>query len=113
MNSRSHDPSDVIWATADDDEALHRYRELATLIDGGIFQLDLSSQFEVIKLSDVYVETCDNLRVSLTATDAKITCEQLSRVEGDASQLRQLFQNLRDNACWTEIVRLPLDGEPS
>jgi len=38
------------------------------------------------------------LQVKLAESDADLTVEGLPRVEGDANQLRQLFQNLLDNA---------------
>ncbi|RDI70165.1 PAS domain-containing sensor histidine kinase [Halopelagius longus] len=54
--------------------------------------------FEVVDLDDVLAEVCDDLQVMIQESNAEITAEDLPRVEGDRGQLRQVFQNLLDNA---------------
>jgi PAS domain S-box-containing protein len=54
--------------------------------------------FEPVDLEDVLDDVLDDLQVKVEESDAEITAEDLPCVEGDASQLRQLFQNLLDNA---------------
>ncbi|ELZ17849.1 PAS/PAC sensor signal transduction histidine kinase [Haloterrigena salina JCM 13891] len=54
--------------------------------------------FEPVDLNDVLMDVQTDLQRKIEETDAEITVTDLPRVEGDASQLRQLFQNLLDNA---------------
>ncbi|WP_247729087.1 PAS domain S-box protein [Halovivax limisalsi] len=54
--------------------------------------------FEPVDLQATLDDVLDDLRLQIEESDAEITSESLPRVEGDASQLRQLFQNLLDNA---------------
>lgn len=54
--------------------------------------------FETVSLDDVLTEVCDDLQVMIQESNAEITTEDLPRVEGDHGQLRQVFQNLLDNA---------------
>ena len=54
--------------------------------------------FEPVDLDDVLAAVRRDLQVKIEESDADITAEALPRVEGDASQLRQVFQNLLDNA---------------
>ncbi|PSQ21407.1 hypothetical protein BRD04_06405 [Halobacteriales archaeon QS_9_67_17] len=53
---------------------------------------------EPVELDDVLADVRDTLRMRIEETDAEITADPLPCVEGDAGQLRQLFQNLLDNA---------------
>ena len=53
---------------------------------------------ETIDLDAVFEDVSQDLRVKIGEHDAEITAEGLPRVMGDAGQLRQLFQNLLDNA---------------
>ncbi|WP_455449945.1 ATP-binding protein [Natrinema thermotolerans] len=53
---------------------------------------------EPVDLNAVLDDVLADLQLQLEETDADITAASLPRVEGDASQLRQLFQNLLDNA---------------
>ncbi|MFC6824864.1 PAS domain-containing sensor histidine kinase [Halopelagius fulvigenes] len=54
--------------------------------------------FESVELERVLADVRDDLQVRIEETDAEITAEELPRVEGDRGQLRQVFQNLLDNA---------------
>ncbi|WP_459881169.1 PAS domain-containing sensor histidine kinase [Halorubrum gandharaense] len=49
-------------------------------------------------LDTVLEDVLDDLRMQIDATDAEVAVDPLPVVEGDASQLRQVFQNLLDNA---------------
>lgn len=53
---------------------------------------------EPVDLEAVVDEACADLQVSIEERDAEITRDELPRVQGDPSQLRQLFQNLLSNA---------------
>ncbi|QSW99161.1 PAS domain S-box protein [Haloterrigena alkaliphila] len=54
--------------------------------------------FEPVDLDAVLEDVRTDLQVMIDDHDATITAEPLPRVEGDSDQLRQLFQNLLDNA---------------
>ncbi|WP_254523478.1 PAS domain-containing sensor histidine kinase [Natrinema caseinilyticum] len=54
--------------------------------------------FEPVDLNTVLEDVRADLQFQTEETDAEITTEDLPRVDGDASQLRQLLQNLLDNA---------------
>ncbi|WP_247729637.1 PAS domain S-box protein [Halovivax limisalsi] len=54
--------------------------------------------FEPIDLNDVLEDVRRDLEVRIAESDAEISAERLPRVRGDASQLRQVFQNLLENA---------------
>ncbi|WP_232703564.1 PAS domain-containing protein [Halobacterium wangiae] len=54
--------------------------------------------FEPVDLDTIVADICEDLGVKIEERDADITIEDLPTVAGDASQLRQVFQNLLDNA---------------
>jgi two-component system, chemotaxis family, sensor kinase Cph1 len=54
--------------------------------------------FEPVDLDAVLEDALTDLGIRIEETDAEITAEELPRVTGDRSQLRQLFQNLISNA---------------
>ncbi|ELZ15136.1 multi-sensor signal transduction histidine kinase [Haloterrigena salina JCM 13891] len=54
--------------------------------------------FEPMDLNAVVDDVLEDLQFRIEETDAELTVEDLPRVEGDASQLRQVFQNLLSNA---------------
>ena len=54
--------------------------------------------FEPVDLDDTLEEVRTDLERRIDETDAEITADPLPRVDGDASQLYQVFQNLLDNA---------------
>ncbi|MHC3438410.1 PAS domain S-box protein [Natrialbaceae archaeon A-gly3] len=53
---------------------------------------------EPVDLENVLEDVLTDLELRIAESNAEITAESLPRVEGDASQLRQVFQNLLDNA---------------
>ena len=54
--------------------------------------------FEPVELDAVLEDVREDLQMRIEETDADITTDELPRIDGDASQLRQLFQNLLQNA---------------
>ena len=53
---------------------------------------------EPVELDAVLDDVCEDLQMRIEESDASIDTEPLPRVDGDADQLRQVFQNLLDNA---------------
>jgi signal transduction histidine kinase len=51
-----------------------------------------------VELDAALEDVLANLQLQLEETDATVTTESLPRVEGDGNQLRQVFQNLLENA---------------
>jgi two-component system, chemotaxis family, sensor kinase Cph1 len=71
------------------------------MIDGLLEYSRVETQGETLEpvdLDEIYAEACQNLELQIDETDAVINSEELPRVEGDASQLQQVFQNLISNA---------------
>jgi signal transduction histidine kinase len=71
------------------------------MIDGLLEYSRIESRgdpLQPVELDDVLADACDNLRVMVEESDVEIHADELPRVEGDEKQLRQLFQNLIDNA---------------
>ncbi|AGB36004.1 sensor histidine kinase [Natronococcus occultus] len=64
--------------------------------------------FEPVDLEAVLEDVVDDLQFRLEETDASISIGSLPRVEGDDDQLRQVFQNLLENA-----VEYSGDGPPT
>ena len=54
--------------------------------------------FEPVDLNDVVADVRQNLQVKIEESNAEVTVADLPRVDGDAGQLRQFFQNLVENA---------------
>ncbi|WP_306056259.1 sensor histidine kinase [Natronococcus wangiae] len=54
--------------------------------------------FEPVDLDPLLEEIRTDLQVAIEETDGELTVESLPTVSGDRSQLRQLFQNLLENA---------------
>ncbi len=70
--------------------------------------------FEPVDLNAILADVLTDLQVMIDGTDAEITTESLPTVEGDASQLRQLFQNLVSNAieyCGDDPPRVHVSAE--
>ena len=79
-------------------DGAERMREM---IDGLLEYSRVESQgdpFERVDLDAVLEETLEDLQLSIEEHDATITADSLPTVAGDDSQLRQVFQNLVDNA---------------
>ncbi|RKD89144.1 PAS domain S-box protein [Halopiger aswanensis] len=71
---------------------------------------------EPVELDAVLADVRDDLQVKIREHDAEITAESLPRVEGDSDQLRQVFQNLLDNAVeysGDEPPRVRIEAERS
>jgi PAS domain S-box-containing protein len=74
---------------------------MAAMIDGLLEYSRVESQGDPLKpvdLADVLADVREDLTVRIEERDAEITAEPLPVVAGDASQLRQVFQNLLTNA---------------
>jgi len=63
--------------------------------------------FEPVDLNRVLEDVREDLQVRVEQSDAEITVADLPRVEGDTGQLRQVVQNLLDNA-----IKYSGDGPP-
>ncbi|TYL38855.1 diguanylate cyclase [Natronococcus pandeyae] len=75
-----------------------RMREM---IDGLLTYSRIETQgqpLESVALNDVVDDVRTDLQLQFEESNAALTVADLPRVEGDPSQLRQLFQNLFDNA---------------
>ncbi|WP_232702638.1 PAS domain-containing sensor histidine kinase [Halobacterium wangiae] len=74
---------------------------MRTMIEGLLEYSRVETQgdpFERVALDSVFADVLDDLQVRIEEADAEIVHEPLPVVDGDAGQLRQLFQNLLDNA---------------
>jgi PAS domain S-box-containing protein len=54
--------------------------------------------FEPIELESVLEDVTEDLQLQIEETGAEVTTDELPRVKGDTSQVRQVFQNLLSNA---------------
>ncbi|MCU4926750.1 ATP-binding protein [Halobacteria archaeon AArc-dxtr1] len=83
---------------------------MRTMIDGLLQYSRVETQghqLEPIELNDVVEDVYNDLQVKIEDSDAQITTDSLPRVKGDPDQLRQVFQNLVDNA-----IEYSGDGRP-
>ena len=74
---------------------------MTEMIDGLLEYSRVETQgnpFEPVDLNQVVKDVRKNLEMRFAETEATVEVEQLPRVEGDPSQLQQLFQNLLSNA---------------
>ncbi|QSW99840.1 PAS domain-containing sensor histidine kinase [Haloterrigena alkaliphila] len=74
---------------------------MKAMIDGLLAYSRVDSRgepLEPVELDDVLADVLADLQFTIEEHDADIAREPLPRVEGDADQLRQVFQNLLDNA---------------
>jgi light-regulated signal transduction histidine kinase (bacteriophytochrome) len=71
--------------------------------------------FERIELEEIVEDVLEDLQFQIEESDAEITVESLPCVEGDASQVRQVFQNLVSNAIeysGDDPPRIHISAEP-
>ncbi|TYL40422.1 PAS domain-containing sensor histidine kinase [Natronococcus pandeyae] len=83
---------------------------MSNMIDGLLEYSRVEAQgdpFDTVDLDAVLDDVLADLQLRIEETDAEITTEPLPRVEGDAEQLRQVFQNLLSNA-----IEYSGDGPP-
>ncbi|QLD89291.1 histidine kinase [Natronomonas salina] len=91
------------------DEEAHEYIEFAVdgadrmraMVDGLLQYSRVQSEGDPVgpvDLDEVLADARDDLAVRIEATDAEIEADPLPVVEGDENQLRQVFQNLLENA---------------
>ena len=81
--------------------ALDGAERMRKMIDGLLEYSRVDSggdPFDSVDLNAVLGDVRIDLQVKIGEEDARITADALPSVEGDASQLRQLFQNLLSNA---------------
>ncbi|QLG48783.1 PAS domain S-box protein [Natrinema halophilum] len=81
--------------------AIDGAERMRTMIDGLLEYSRVETQgdpFEPVTLNEVLEGVLEDLQVRIRETDAEIETEDLPRVAGDASQLRQVFLNLLSNA---------------
>ncbi|SFC00186.1 PAS domain S-box-containing protein [Halobiforma haloterrestris] len=87
------------------------------MIDGLLAYSRVETQgepIEPVELDPILEDVLADLQLRIEETDAEITTDPLPRVEGDASQLRQVFQNLLGNALeysGDESPRVHVDAE--
>jgi PAS domain S-box-containing protein len=71
--------------------------------------------FERIELEEIVEDVLEDLQFQIEESDAEVTVESLRCVEGDASQVRQVFQNLVSNAIeysGDDPPRIHISAEP-
>ncbi|TYL38765.1 PAS domain-containing sensor histidine kinase [Natronococcus pandeyae] len=81
--------------------ALDGAERMRAMIDGLLAYSRVKTQgdpFEPVDLEVVLDDVVSDLEMRIAESNAEITAEDLPSVSGDASQLRQVFQNLLSNA---------------
>ncbi|ELY60305.1 PAS/PAC sensor signal transduction histidine kinase [Natronococcus amylolyticus DSM 10524] len=74
---------------------------MRAMIDGLLEYSRVETQgdpFEPVELDEALEDALTDLRLRVEESDAEITIDSLPRIEGDEDQLRQVFQNLLENA---------------
>ncbi|MFK7858384.1 MAG: ATP-binding protein [Granulosicoccus sp.] len=64
----------------------------------GYSQLGASTKREIIDLSKIVEDICEELKPRLTETQAQLTIDELPVIVGDESKMQQLVKNLLTNA---------------
>ncbi|THE63010.1 PAS domain S-box protein [Salinadaptatus halalkaliphilus] len=93
------------------DFAVDGAERMRTMIDGLLEYSRVETRgepFEPVDLNDVLADVRKDLEVQIEESGADVTVESLPCVRGDASQLRQVFQNLLANA-----IEYSGDGPPT
>ncbi len=83
------------------DFAINGANRMRDMIDGLLTysQIDTGeTTFEPVDLDAVLADARQDLQLKIEENNAEITADSLPRVEGNEEQLRQVFQNLLDNA---------------
>ncbi|MFC6768598.1 ATP-binding protein [Natrinema soli] len=83
------------------DYAIDGSERMKEMIDGLLEYSRVDTQgdpFEPVALDEVLANVRQDLELQIDETNATIETDELPRIEGDESQLRQLFQNLLSNA---------------
>ncbi|WP_222919163.1 PAS domain S-box protein [Natrinema sp. SYSU A 869] len=83
------------------DYAVDGAERMREMIDGLLEYSRVETQgepFEPVDLDAILADVREDLQFCIDERDAEITADDLPRVVGDASQLRQVFQNLLSNA---------------
>ncbi|ADB61172.1 multi-sensor signal transduction histidine kinase [Haloterrigena turkmenica DSM 5511] len=83
------------------DYAVDGAERMSEMIDGLLAYSRVETRgdpLEPVDLEGVIDDVIDDLQFQIDETDAALELSALPTVEGDASQLRQVFQNLLDNA---------------
>ncbi|WP_436348939.1 ATP-binding protein [Natronorubrum sp. FCH18a] len=81
--------------------AIDGAERMRSMIDGLLTYSRVETQgdpLEPVDLEEVLKDVRDDLQVMIAANDATITADSLPRIKGDPDQIRQVFQNLLDNA---------------
>ncbi|MDG5761232.1 PAS domain S-box protein [Natronococcus sp. A-GB1] len=81
--------------------ALEGAERMRNMIDGLLAYARVKTRgdpLEPVDLDAILEEVRSDLGMRIAATNADVTADPLPTVEGDESQLRQVFQNLLDNA---------------
>ncbi|WP_394741874.1 PAS domain-containing sensor histidine kinase [Natronococcus roseus] len=81
--------------------ALEGAERMRNMIDGLLAYARVKTRgdpLEPVDLDAVLEDVRSDLEMRIAATNAEVTADPLPTVEGDESQLRQVFQNLLDNA---------------
>jgi signal transduction histidine kinase len=74
---------------------------MQTLIEGLLELSQVTTKgkpFEKVDLDKIALEVIEDLDIKLQTTQGKVTLEKLPRIEADPFQMRQLLQNLIENA---------------
>ncbi|ELZ18042.1 multi-sensor signal transduction histidine kinase [Haloterrigena salina JCM 13891] len=99
------------------DYAVDGAERMSEMIDGLLAYSRIETRgdpLEPVDLETVLDDVVDDLQFQIDETDATLELDALPTVEGDVSQLRQVFQNLLDNALTyhgDESPRIAVDAE--